>query len=881
MKHIKWTNYTLLFLLIAVVGAVGCEVCASNLVLNPGFESDLASWSRASWEPWTLIPAIDTATKRSGSKSLKIVGSGTGQGLEYQDINVVPGEATYTASGWIKSSSLATNWYGAIKVEFYTSGGGFLGISDLGHVSGTADWTYVRTRYDVPVGTATMKVYCVLMKDTGTNSNTGTVWFDDLDISTGNLVANGNWENDLNSWYTATWSPWTLTPAIDTATKHSGSKSLKIVGSGTGQGLEYQSVNAISNETHYTLSGWMKSNSLATNWYGAIKVEFYTSGGGFLGITDAGHVTGTTDWTEVDVSFEVPEGTASMFLYCMLGNAGAQSNSGTVWFDDISLKRTYVHNLVSNGTPFFPTTLYFVLDSMWSEIYNAGFNSLVIYNDNYTDAEYKGKLNAVAATGLYNWCETRRVDMGYGGGGSLTDVQNYVNYFKDTSNLWGWYIADEPEYWPNLDINYFRDAANMVASTDPNHPRLIVNCQTGQYPTYIGSTDIGGTDCYPAWKVSGPNTGVDSVLEFTDILRTAAAGTKPILMVNGMMNCAAYSDILADREAADHSDRTPTLSELRAITWGAIIHGARGIGYWAVSTFSFDDRECPKFWEGAKAQADELEYMEPVMLAPDSPRSVTISTNPSAKIRYVIKEYNSKTYLIAMNESSSSTTATISIEGITTGSVYVLSENTSIPLSGGSFSDTFAANEVHIYTTNSGIPNLILGSLIAAYDPSWSRAGYYPSVDSGNYAHYGNGAQSTASSVYPYRRSTAVLNGGYGMTAWSTDQSNPWLWINLGQSRTFDTIKVCKEGTSGYSYTLQYWNGTTWVTFTPDTTTTTYKKWNGTNNTFDDCLSSDPNVECRIDSYKRNTEIAAQYVQILFPYYGIPNVREVEVRNLP
>ncbi|MHB1459357.1 MAG: hypothetical protein ACYC0V_20800, partial [Armatimonadota bacterium] len=223
----------ILFLLTAVVCTMTCSESTANMVLNPGFESSLTSWTRLTGGNWTLVPTIDTATKRSGANSLKIVGSGTGYGGEVQGIAVEPGKTNYAMAGWIKTSGLSSGWVGMINVDFYSSSYGYLGSESAGSVSGTADWTYVRKNFDVPANTAYMSVYCALLRVSGTSSNTGTVWIDDLNVWTGDILQNTGFESSLTSWTRVTGGNYTLVPTIDTATKHSGANSLKIVGSGT------------------------------------------------------------------------------------------------------------------------------------------------------------------------------------------------------------------------------------------------------------------------------------------------------------------------------------------------------------------------------------------------------------------------------------------------------------------------------------------------------------------------------------------------------------------------------------------------------------------------------------------------------------------------
>ena len=88
---------------------------------------------------------------------------------------------------------------------------------------------------------------------------------------------------------------------------------------------------------------------------------------------------------------------------------------------------------------------------------------------------------------------------------------------------------------------------------------------------------------------------------------------------------------------------------------------------------------------------------------------------------------------------------------------------------------------------------------------------YYTGAISGNHTELNLGAAASA-------------DDGIGLQSWKSSDNpdgtgNVWLQIDFGQSRTFTRIKLYNLAADPLkSYVLQYWNGSSWVTFagTPD-----------------------------------------------------------------
>jgi outer membrane protein assembly factor BamB len=171
---------------------------ATNILSNAGFENGLTSWSTV---PGTATYTIDTSTKHSGASS--VMGTETDLrniGRLYQDVTgVVVANQDYKISGWIKTrdvTGMAVIGLDYVTSSFYTPADGY--VFEIGHVSGTQDWTY----FESPTFTlqAMPSDASALYFLFDFNEGTGTAWLDDVAL-TGPAAATPAPSNPSESWY--------------------------------------------------------------------------------------------------------------------------------------------------------------------------------------------------------------------------------------------------------------------------------------------------------------------------------------------------------------------------------------------------------------------------------------------------------------------------------------------------------------------------------------------------------------------------------------------------------------------------------------------------------------------------------------------------------
>jgi hypothetical protein len=159
-------------------------------------------------------------------------------------------------------------------------------------------------------------------------------------------------------------------------------------------------------------------------------------------------------------------------------------------------------------------------------------------------------------------------------------------------------------------------------------------------------------------------------------------------------------------EAAGQGARAIMPDEIRAAVWHSLIAGARGILYFdhqfgGPCTESVLRRPyCyPANRAMVKSVNRQIKALAPVLNAP----SVTSGWTANLSIRAMVKWYAGHFYVVAGARNNAPSTGTVSIPCVGDATATRLGEAGSVPVSSGSFSDSFAdGNAVHIYRIDDG-----------------------------------------------------------------------------------------------------------------------------------------------------------------------------------
>jgi Beta-galactosidase len=288
--------------------------------------------------------------------------------------------------------------------------------------------------------------------------------------------------------------------------------------------------------------------------------------------------------------------------------------------------------------------------------------------------------------------------------------------FKDRPTIVGWMHGDEPDnaqslgrgkgYGPPVPPARIVEGYEAIRRADPDRP-VLLNLGQGvawdgwygrgvrtnhpeDYPEYLKGCDIASFDIYPA---SHEKEEVAGKLWYVplgvDRLRRWSGGKKDVWC------CIETTGI-------DNPDRRPTPQEVRSEVWMALIHGARGIIYFA-------HQFKPKFIEAglladeamARGVADinrQVRELAPVLNSPDVAGGASVSSSAEGvPVDFVVKRHDGGTYLFSVAMREGETTATFTVPGTGDARVEVLGEGRAIEAVGGKWEDRFTGYQVHLY----------------------------------------------------------------------------------------------------------------------------------------------------------------------------------------
>lgn len=233
-----------------------------------------------------------------------------------------------------------------------------------------------------------------------------------------------------------------------------------------------------------------------------------------------------------------------------------------------------------------------------------------------------------------------------------------------------------------------------------NHPE--------DYAQYAQGADILSFDTYPMnvyprpstdapWFTAFNNTVAQNiwfVAEGVDRLRNWTQYQKPVWT---WIEC---TNISGDSRYA----LTPAL--VKAEVWMALIHGARGIGYFCHQITPFVEAGLlanPAMTDAVHAINDQISSLAIVLNSQSIANGViTVSSNAAVPVDTMLKRSGGYTYLFAVAMRPGTTTATFTLRGFTGNpAVEVLGEGRQIASTAGQFQDGFTSHAVHIYR----IPN--------------------------------------------------------------------------------------------------------------------------------------------------------------------------------
>jgi hypothetical protein len=341
---------------------------------------------------------------------------------------------------------------------------------------------------------------------------------------------------------------------------------------------------------------------------------------------------------------------------------------------------------------FFPLGLYDVHPDEFDKVKASGFNMVHQYDSSQSLADAKAYLEAAKTAGL-------KVRQNMPSRYLYANDEFWVEWVTTLSAydaLAWWYLPEEPTNHAAIARLY-----RIVHQYDPQHRPAV---------TYFG--DISGL---ADWCDVVDIIMVGSYVEYHQVPRAsmkaaidAARKACPSRVVIGVPQ---FFDGSVWGETPGH----PTPHAARCDAYTALIAGAKGLDWYSYAL----GNGLTALWEELQEITHELNELNPVLLSPDATQTITVSvisgpaTSPETDDHVydsiqILQKGERGTYLFASNLATDTVVAEFRGLSPDVIAVEVLYEGRRIAVSDGSFRDSFAEAEVHIYRVVASIVYLPL-----------------------------------------------------------------------------------------------------------------------------------------------------------------------------
>ncbi len=283
----------------------------------------------------------------------------------------------------------------------------------------------------------------------------------------------------------------------------------------------------------------------------------------------------------------------------------------------------------------------------------------------------------------------------------------YVDALKDHPALLLWNWHDEPELDNRENCNPPQEVREWTVLThrrDGQHPVFVntgakyarpldnwavahIKDYTYEFGDFAGSdkvlmADVISQDNYPIESANDPN--------YPGTIEKMCTGMDR--MVDWNRNLAAF---MACIETCDINPRDPggppTPTELRALCWANIVHGARGLTWFHY----FTETPAENFAEMARF-LDQVTRLTPAVCGPDYVGDIEKTDEGGGRVDIMCHTADGALYIFAVNVRREPVTARFVLD-VKPETVDVVDEDRTIAADGGAFSDEFLPLAVHIY----------------------------------------------------------------------------------------------------------------------------------------------------------------------------------------
>ncbi|MBI3289040.1 MAG: hypothetical protein HYZ74_05945 [Elusimicrobia bacterium] len=166
-----------------------------------------------------------------------------------------------------------------------------------------------------------------------------------------------------------------------------------------------------------------------------------------------------------------------------------------------------------------------------------------------------------------------------------------------------WYLFDEPDVH-RLSSAALQGLSDKTRAWDPERPQTFVIGQGAPARLYAGVADVMMMDWYPI-----PHRTAESVAEQIDLVVSVLPAGKPFWMV---VQAYDWADQITDPEKLKKGLRFPTRAEIRFMSYVSVLHGARGLFYFALTKKKKTLFDYPELWQAVSGVTREMRRMQPI-----------------------------------------------------------------------------------------------------------------------------------------------------------------------------------------------------------------------------------------------------------------------------
>jgi hypothetical protein len=276
-----------------------------------------------------------------------------------------------------------------------------------------------------------------------------------------------------------------------------------------------------------------------------------------------------------------------------------------------------------------------------------------------------------------------------------------------SGSILGWMHQDEPDnaqpdgnggYGPCISAATIVSGYQTRKAADPSRPIYLNlgrgvaddewvgrgSCSgTSDYADYAKGADILSFDVYPV----NDDLPISLVATGMSRLREWSRYEKPVWM-------------WIETTGFNSPSGKPTPAQVKAEVWLALVHGARGIGYFAhVFEPSFIEAGLladATMASAVKAQNAQIKELAIVLDTQSLANAVTV-TSANDAVHFMAKRYAGDLYVFAVSERNTQVEATFTLRDTTHDVAGVIDENRDVSIASGVFKDGFAPYAVHLY----------------------------------------------------------------------------------------------------------------------------------------------------------------------------------------